>query len=415
MAHWYGTLAAVRELGRRGVEVYVAASGPLQQARWSRYAVRHLSCPNERQTARYADWLVDLGRRNPGMALCGTSDDHAFVHAARQRELSASFYLDTPGLAELREILDKARLQQQGTRAGMSTPHTVFPADAAEAEILALSVGRPLLIKQRTQVCSRTLHKGTPIGEGADLRAAYDEFRRKNPFERTVLAHWPDADRPILQEYLARSSPGIYSLSGFIAPGGDRWATRAALKVLSHPRQLGIGLLFEGAPVLPELEQQVLRLCRNVGYHGVFECEFLEYDGRHLMIDFNPRFYNYMAFDHARGLPQAYLAYLLAIGSHDLLAEEIERARTPPPGAERMVFTYRLGTWTQLRLERLFRRINSEETARWRAWRKRAEAVVDPVWAPDDVGPGVVDLLAWLWNMARHPRGFVRRNTQKAL
>src|SRR5438093_602503 len=75
MAHWYGTLAAVRELGRRGIEVCVASSMRFGQARWSRYAVRRLSCPDERDTARFSSWLLEQGSRDPGMALLRTSDD----------------------------------------------------------------------------------------------------------------------------------------------------------------------------------------------------------------------------------------------------------------------------------------------------------------------------------------------------
>ncbi len=413
MGHWNGTLAAVRELGRRGIEVYVASSRALAQARWSRYALRRLSSPDERDSARYAEWLLKLGEREPGIALLHTSDNSAFVHAERERDLARHFLLATPGLAALREILDKERLQEQAARIGLRTPRTVFPADAAEAQALVSAVPWPIVIKQRTQVCSRTMHKGTPVRDSANLSAAYAKFRELNRFEPEVLAQWPGVDRPMLQEYLPQCSTSIYCLAGFISPGGGHWATRAALKVLSNPRHLGVGLLFEHTEVLPALEERVLGLCRAVGYHGVFQCEFLVLGAERLLIDFNPRFYNYMAFDHARGLPQAYLAYLLAIGAHDELQAEIERARTAPPGVERIVYTDRLGTWTQLYLERLLRRITGEEVARRRAWRKSAGTTIDPLWVRGDAGPGVMDVLVRLQNLARHPRHFFRMNTRK--
>jgi predicted ATP-grasp superfamily ATP-dependent carboligase len=413
MAHWYGTLAAVRELGRRGIEVYVAESGGLQQASWSRYAARRLSCPDER-TVHYVEWLLNGGHR-PGTVLCRTSDNVAFVHAERHRELAAHFLLATPELPVFREILDKARLHQQAMRVGLRTPRSVYPADAAEAQEFASTLSWPLLIKQRTQVGSRTLHKGTPVPELKALAATYASFRERNRFEPGVLARWPDVDRPMLQEYLPQCSTDIYCLAGFISPDGKHWATRAAHKVLSHPRHLGIGLLFEHVEVDPVLEDRVLRLCRAVGYHGIFQCEFLESKGEHLLIDFNPRFYNYMAFDEARGLPQAYLAYLLAIGAHDELRIELARARSTAPDVQGMIYNDRVGTWTQLSLEHLFHRIPRDERARWKAWRKRAKATVDPVWAGDDIGPGMLDLLRRLWEMGRHPRSFFRGNTSKAL
>jgi predicted ATP-grasp superfamily ATP-dependent carboligase len=415
MAHWYGTLAAVRDLGRRGIDVYVASSRWLSHARWSRYARRRLRCPDERDAGSYASWLLELGRREPGTALVRTSDDVAFVHAQRLEDLTrAGLLLANPGLDVMRELLDKSRLQQHAERVGLSTPRTVFPDDAAQAAELARSSPWAWLIKQRTQVSSQTLHKGTPLHAAhADVRAVFEQFQRRNRFGPSVLQKWPGVDVPMLQEYLPECT-NIYCLAGFLTPEGDRWATRAALKVLSHPRHLGVGLLFEHAPVLPDLEERVLRLCRDVGYHGTFQCEFLEHEGRHLLIDFNPRFYNYMAFDHARGLPQAYLAYLLATGAREELHRELEQARTLPSGSERMVYAYGVGTWTQLRMERLFRRIPREEPRRWRDWRRRAASVVDPVWERDDEIPWLVDVSTQLWNLLRHPRDFIRRNAHNA-
>jgi D-aspartate ligase len=412
MAHWYGTLAAVREIGRRGVEVQVASPSPFRQAAWSRYA-RRLAAPDERDANGFLRWLLDHGDRNPGLALCATSDDLCFLLAAHQRELRKKFFLHTPGLEVLRQLLDKKLLHQHAEAAGLRTPATLFPADADEAVALAARARWPLLIKQRTQVLSRTLDKGMPVTTAPRLRGSYRAFRRRNRFDPEVLARWPGVDRPMLQEYLPRSSGRIYCLSGFVAAG--RSVTRAARKVLSHPRYLGIGLLFEGAEVIPRLEDGVLRLCRSVGYEGIFQCEFLEHDGQHLLIDFNPRFYNYMALDHARGLSQAWLAYLAAAGAREELVEEIERARAVRPGARRTLYCYRLGTWTQLRLERLLGRIPSDEPARWQRWLSGAAAVVDPAWASDDARPGLADALSQLWRLARHPRSFLRANTRQAL
>ena len=411
MAHWYGTLAAVREIGGRGVEVQVAASAPLRPAAWSRHARGRLACPDEQDSRAHLAWLLEYGRRHPGTALCATSDDLCLLYAAHQRELRDSFLLATPGLEVLRELLDKRRLYAHAARAGLRTPATLFPEDADEAVALAASAPWTPLIKQRTQVFSRTLHKGIAVRDAAHLRSEYQLFRERNRFAEEVLARWPDVDRPMLQEYLPRSSGRIYCISGFLA--GRRCATRAARKLLSHPRYLGIGLLFEEAEVVPELEDGLLRLCRSVGYEGLFQCEFLEHEGEYLLIDFNPRFYNYMALDHARGLPLAWLAYLAAIGAQEQLAAAIEEAK--PARRDGTVYCYGLGTFTQLRLERLFRRIPAAEPDRWRRWRARAAKVVDPVWAADDPRPVVADALLRLWSMARHPRSFLRANTRRPL
>jgi len=370
--------------------------------------------PRRARPVGYLRWLLQYGRRNPGLVLCATSDDDCFLYAAHERELRQHFHLQTPRLETMRELLDKEHLYRNAKQVGLCTPVTLCPTDAAEAQALGNQTQFPQLFKLRTQALSRTLHKGTPVSRPADLGEAHARFSRNNPFAPELLLRWPGADRPLLQEYLPLSAQRIYCVEGFIAPGTESWAMRAVVKLLSHPRFLGVGLLFEQADVLPHLEQRLVRLCRAVGYSGIFQCEFIEHEGEHLLIDFNPRFYNYMAIDHACGLPQAYLAYLHALGATEKLKAELERSRCVPPEAMGLVYCYGLGTWTQLCIERLFKRAPAEEAARWRRWCRGAARVVDPVWEKEDPGPGLADVLVQVWAAIRHPRSFLRSNTRPA-
>jgi hypothetical protein len=410
MAHWFGTVAAVRELGLRGVPVFMASPDPLRQAMGSKYVSQRLHCPDERRGAEYVQWLLRRGDERPGVALCAASDDLAFLYSAHALALSKNYRLFAPPLPVLREVLDKSRLHEHARRVGLRSPPTVFPADAAEARSLARGLRFPQLVKQRTQVFSRTLHRGTPVARREDLPTVFEAFVRQNPFGPEVLQEWPDANRPMLQEYLARAARRILCISGFLAPRSGRAVLRAASKVLSHPRFLGIGLLFEHAEVPEELGRRVLELCRSVGYAGLFQCEFLEANEGPLLTDFNPRFYNYMAFDHARGLPQAYLSYLLAIGAHDELDREIEAGQTLPADAPTTVYRYRTGTALQLGIEGLFRRLQPDEAERWKHWGDGATRVIDPVRTPGDPGPAALDLTKQLWSLVRHPRSTLRRN-----
>src|SRR5215510_3578574 len=63
-ASYYGTLAAVRSLGRAGVPVVTVDTDVLAPARYSRYSSLHLSSPSS-QAADWSDWLFALGRSGP--------------------------------------------------------------------------------------------------------------------------------------------------------------------------------------------------------------------------------------------------------------------------------------------------------------------------------------------------------------
>jgi len=184
----------------------------------------------------------------------------------------------------------------------------------------------------------------------------------------------------------------------------------ASRKVLQRPRLLGIGLIFEEAPVRQELVGPLLALFERVGYHGVFEVEYLEAGEQRLLIDVNPRFYGEMAFEVARGLPLPLLSYLDAVGDRPALAEAMAAARQAlSPGSGR-VYSH----WIQLRiylfLLRAVGRMTGEECRRWDRWMAGRKArTFDAVHDREDPWPAVVDTVTALFHSVRHPRSTWRQ------
>ena len=62
----------------------------------------------------------------------------------------------------------------------------------------------------------------------------------------------------------------------------------------------------------------------------MFDVEFAIDGDQKLLIDFNPRFYNHMAFEVQRGLPLPWLAYLAATGQTEALEAAGAAARREP-------------------------------------------------------------------------------------
>src|SRR5580692_11323243 len=80
-ATYYGTLAAVRALGRMGVEVVVADSVRMAPAFRSRYATLRLSCPPVSEPERFIRWLARFGDRAGRHVLIPTSDEVAYLYS----------------------------------------------------------------------------------------------------------------------------------------------------------------------------------------------------------------------------------------------------------------------------------------------------------------------------------------------
>jgi len=406
MASYSGTLAAARCLGAHGVPVTVADPDLLAMARWSRHATRRVFCPPVQRADRFLPWLLEFGRRFPGHVLYPTSDDTAWLYALHAGELGGSFRLYQPPVEALYTLLNKRRLRQACTRAGIECPRTAFPQDASEVRKLGAEVGFPLIIKPQTQILFWPHAKGALASSPEDLAAGYEGFVRRTAYARAVLEYDPGVAHPMLQAYVPGAAEGIYNLSGFVDESGDLFAVRASRKVLQRPRRLGVGLCFQEASVDPSLAAKLHLLCRQVRYHGVFEAEFVEDRGRFLLIDFNPRYYGQMAFDIGRGLPLATLAHRGALGQREglrLLLEEA--ARVPLQARGEKVFCNGIELRMLLRIQRLWGAMAPAELARWRSWLQGSpDRRIDAILDREDRGPAVAKVMSELLSLVRHPR-----------
>jgi predicted ATP-grasp superfamily ATP-dependent carboligase len=390
MPTYSGTLAAVRCLGEHGIRPTVAGYEIMAPARWSRHTARSMRCPPETEPDRLLAWLLDFGKREPGHFLYATSDDLAFLFAAHAAELGEYFCLYQPPLSTIVQALDKKRLYEAAAAAGLETVPTFYPASDEEALAGARQWTFPLILKARTQVRRLWQDKGIVVWEREALPAALREHRKRSRSLPGLGDTFGDVAMPVIQRYFSRGAEAIYSITGFIDRTGDLFAARASVKVLTKARPVGLGLAFEAAELDRELCEKVVRLCRRLGYYGVFEVELVRDEGRSMVIDYNPRFYHQMAFDVARGLPLPLLAWHAARGDQAALAGGIAAAAAVPDDGA-MIYCHRAFFELAMANWRLRGSMTAAERARWREWyaRHRARAV-DASADSDDWLPSLV-------------------------
>jgi D-aspartate ligase len=406
-ASYYGTVAAIRSLGRAGVPVVAVDTGLLSPGRTSRYSKSYTSCPPY-GSPDWVDWLLELGRDGVRRAIYATSDAVSFALADRRDELSAAFDLYQPDLDATMCILDKGLLHQHARAVGMDTPETWFPQSGDEVDRTVRELGGLIVAKPRSQLCAGSGAKGMLIDSFVRSRGnIYDRLVERFRLNNAFTKRFPDKAMPMLQRYYPEATKRIYSLSGFRDMSGSQVVMRGSRKILQLPRGIGIGLCFEEADVIPELAQQTIRLCERIGYFGAFELEFVVEDGRMMLIDFNGRFYNQLAFDIARGMDLARMAYAGATGATEELARLIDRAR-PRDEEKSLVFCYGFGLSLSVTAQQMFKRMSTEEATQWREWRKTHEGrVVDAIHDSDDPLPGVFDIASRVGQYMRYPRRFL--------
>jgi D-aspartate ligase len=409
-ANYYGTLAAVRSLGRAGVKVVTVDPSRICHARYSRYSSQHLTCPAFEESSAWAEWLLQKARIGPRRAIYATSDAVLFALARYRDELSADFELYQPGLDTVMSILDKGLLTQHAQAIGIETPPTWFPQNSAEAEKIAKDAGGPVLIKPRSQLAQRTKTKGTMVeSRGHRVQSIFDSYMKDQSTNSEFAKQYPVIMTPLIQQYYPQVVENVYSLSGFREKIGGGVIMRAARKILQQPRAIGIGLCFEPTLVDPLLADRAKRLCERIGYYGVFELEFILAEGKAMLIDFNGRFYHQIAFDIARGMELPTLAYAAATRNQ---AEVTRLMAHGSSGKHDDVagFCNQFVLATMVKMQRILRTMSRKDATRWLNWSRGSHGpMIDAVKDPHDVLPAFVDVAQYLLHALRHPRAFVRQ------
>jgi predicted ATP-grasp superfamily ATP-dependent carboligase len=407
-AGYYGTLAAVRSLGRAGIPVVTMGTSLLDAGRHSRFVSSHLTCPPFEQTSRWAEWLADLGRKGPRRAIYATSDVVSYALAHHCRELEVNFALCQPDLSVMLQILDKGRLYAAARAVGLETPETWLPTSRAEAASIADTASGIVLAKPRSQLAVRNKTKGAVAGVGKNaIMSAYDALSANFATDSDFARRHPEVMKPMLQRYHAETMHSVYSVAGFRDQTGRHVAMLASDKVLQRPRRLGVGLCFEAAPLDASLAGKLTRLCESIGYYGAFEAEFIRCGAHAMLIDFNARLYNQVSFEVARGLDLPRLVYAAAVGD----SAEVERLTCPSLLTDaKNAYCNRLGFELSIRTQRALGSMTREDAANWRAWRNApGRQVVDAVGDRDDPLPAICDATQQALQFLRHPRAFVRQ------
>lgn len=406
MAEYTGTLAAARCISAHGASVTIATSTLFAPSRWSRAVTRTVSCPDFASgPTPVVEWLLAFGASNTKHVLYPTSDEMAWLLAHFREELSPHFHLYSPQAETLRTLLDKRRLHEAAARAGIASPRTWHPQQESELAGILQETGA-CLIKPRTQTFFSTHAKGELAGSLQQLTHLWRRYRRM-AYADEITGEIDDVGFPMIQEYLPQASRSVVSISGFAIRSGQIIDTRASRKVLQMPAQAGVGLCFETADVDQALIQKLSQLCRDIGYYGVFEAEFIRHDGQDLLIDFNPRYFAQVGFDIARGMHLPWLAQLCATGSENLATGFVEaRALAARPSYFAHGFALR---WNLL-AGMLLGKITREQRRQWRGWlAARPERYADAIADVNDRAPGLVSAAATVWDSLRHPRAFWRR------
>jgi D-aspartate ligase len=395
-ASFGGTIAAVRHLAKSNVDVGVLSSQRLDAAAWSRHAARVYSAPPESKVQSFLERLVAIGATDQGKILLPTSDETAWMYTENAALLARDFCLYQPSTATMQRILEKKLLADAAINAGLTVLPSWNPRNIDDVAKLSPDLPYPILIKPRTHVHRLRSDKGVVAYSGTELLSKYQRFVDRERVRAADNSLFADSHLPILQQFVRVGNEGIHSVTGFIDRTGELFVTRSATKVLQRSRPMGVGLCFESLPPAPALSDAVRRLCRELEYFGIFEVEFVMFDGCWAVIDFNPRLFNQIGMDIRRGMPLPFLACLGAVGDTTSLREAVGKAQVQDN--EQIVFCDKSALRAFLFAQTITRRMSHKDRRHWRAWlKKHAADTVDYAADGSDPIPWIIHSLAQIY------------------
>lgn len=289
------TLAIVRSLGKKGLEVWAAEKTRFAPALFSRYCSRALLSPDPgTQPEEYYKWLLDMLYCHSFQVFIPVDDATLNVVMSHRAELDKLTRMALPPVESYRIAADKGLSVLEAQQAGLVCPPTIYPQNLEEALDLADQLQYPVVVKPRKSSGSRGI---TMAYSKEQLAARYLAIESRYP-------------NPIIQQYIRPAAK--YGVCLLYDRASRLKASFVQKEVRHYPVDMGTSVIQEGV-YFPELVEQALLLTHRLSWFGVAELEFLvDEQGQIYFQEINPRFWGSVHNAVLAGVDFPWLLYLIA-------------------------------------------------------------------------------------------------------
>lgn len=315
--------AAIRSLGRRGVDVIVGSEHETPPGFSSRHCNERIAFPDPTQDLRgYEQALITLAGRPDIDTILPFREADVYALARNRERLATDIGTPWPTLETLRQVQDRVELARAAEHAGVSMPRTDTLGNWEQWE--SRSIVKPRYTVHAPEYEDDFEKARTEQGSTTYVRPGEQPDRREI---ETEMNH-----EPVVQEFVPTTDE-----YGFFAQydHGTRVASFQHRQRRSS-KYPGSPSAYRESVAIPELEAAGTALLDELDWHGVAMVEFLRSPdtGEFELIEVNPRFWSSLPFtvqagadfpilylQQATGRPLSEMTYTPDIGSHLLRGE----------------------------------------------------------------------------------------------
>jgi predicted ATP-grasp superfamily ATP-dependent carboligase len=293
--HWRKTLALVRSLGRKGVDVTVGERTFLNTSFFSKYCSRRIVYPSsQRYPDQFIEFILKEIKKNHYECLFPMEEETLLLLAKHQSEISKYTYLLIPDLKKVEFVRDKGNLIQFAETHGIPTPKTIYSLQGPASDV----VQGPAVIKPRISSGSFGI---VYVKKREDLIPLYRKVHARYPF-------------PLIQEWIPDGG-GIFGFSALFDGVSNMKAAFIHRKLRMYPVQGGPSTLREGVEH-PQIMELGFSLLKSLNWKGVAMVEFKvdPRDGIPKLMEVNPRFWGSLHLAVVSGVDFPYLILKMARG-----------------------------------------------------------------------------------------------------
>jgi predicted ATP-grasp superfamily ATP-dependent carboligase len=294
---WRKTLAVVRTLGRKGIEVSVGENTKLATSLFSKYTAKRVIYPSPRtKPDAFMEHLLQELTQTSYDVLFPMEEETLLLAAKNKEAISKLTYLLIADYQKIESARNKKYIIKKARELDIPCPKTWFIEDIDEIDDIVAQLEYPVIIKPQVSFGSYGIKKAR---DRKELISRYQEVHRRYPF-------------PLIQEFIPEGGKA-FGVSALFNACSKLRAVFLHQRLREYPVTGGPSTLRES--IKNERVQELgVRLLEALGWVGVAMVEFKvdPRDGEPKLMEVNPRFWGSLQLAILSGVDFPYLIYRMA-------------------------------------------------------------------------------------------------------